>query len=155
MSTLCKVGSCARRVECQEGEQRVLNTSQTIMVGSPACAPCNLCATVTGLSCRRICHCQVRGLPARADLYDDAQAAALRDLCLNFYDVRATVIEIATRADALRHLSAAEAWRRQLAALEALQVTLEFCEWVKERLQGCWQMPRPGGGSWPRWRRCR
>ena len=65
---------------------------------------------------------QVRNLPARADVYDDAQAAALRDLCLNFYDVRATVIEIATRADALRHLSAAEAWRRQLAALEALQV---------------------------------
>ncbi|KAK9842544.1 hypothetical protein WJX81_005255 [Elliptochloris bilobata] len=65
---------------------------------------------------------KVRGLPARADLYDDAQAAALRELCLSFYDARATVVEIAARADALRHMAAAEAWRRQLAALEALQI---------------------------------
>ncbi len=64
---------------------------------------------------------QVRSLPGRADLYDDAQASTLREICLTFHDVRAAVVEIAARADALRNLAAAEAWRRQLAALEALQ----------------------------------
>ncbi len=63
----------------------------------------------------------MRSLPGRADLYDDAQASTLREICLTFHDVRAAVVEIAARADALRNLAAAEAWRRQLAALEALQ----------------------------------
>ena len=64
----------------------------------------------------------MRELPLRADLYDDEQAAALRDAALSLCDARAAAVEIAARADALRHMGAAEAWRRQLAALEALQV---------------------------------
>lgn len=68
----------------------------------------------------------MRELPLRADLYDDEQAAALRDAALSLCDARAAAVEIAARADALRHMGAAEAWRRQLAALEALQVLMGF-----------------------------
>ena len=36
-------------------------------------------------------------LPSRVDLYDDEAAAAIRELCLNFYDVRATAVEVIAR----------------------------------------------------------
>ncbi len=45
---------------------------------------------------------RVRALPSRVDLYDDEAAAALRDLCLAFYDVRATAVEVVARLAALR-----------------------------------------------------
>lgn len=67
--------------------------------------------------------CQVRTLPQRCDVYDDVATGALRELCLNFYDARAIVVEVCRRADDLcNSLGGAEQWQRQLAALEALQI---------------------------------
>ena len=67
--------------------------------------------------------CQVRTLPQRCDVYDDVATGALRELCLNFYDARAIVVEVCRRADHLSNsLAGAEQWQRQLAALEALQI---------------------------------
>ncbi|BDA46038.1 probable GTP diphosphokinase CRSH, chloroplastic at N-terminal half [Coccomyxa sp. Obi] len=66
---------------------------------------------------------KVRTLPQRCDVYDDVATGALRELCLNFYDARAIVVEVCRRADDLCHsLGGAEQWQRQLAALEALQI---------------------------------
>lgn len=47
---------------------------------------------------------KVSNLPSRIDLYDDTAAAALRELCLSFYDVRATAVEVIRR---LHHLQGA------------------------------------------------
>jgi GTP pyrophosphokinase len=67
---------------------------------------------------------KVRGLPHRADLCDDESAAALRELCLAFYDVRATAVEVVARAGALVGAAclAAPVHERQAAALEGLQI---------------------------------
>lgn len=65
----------------------------------------------------------MRTLPQRCDVYDDVATGALRELCLNFYDARAIVVEVCRRADDLcNNMAAAEQWQRQLAALEALQI---------------------------------
>ena len=70
---------------------------------------------------------KVRRLPSRIELYDDEAAAALRELCLAFYDVRATAVEVASRLHMLQ--GGADATRGgppcaelQVAALESLQV---------------------------------
>lgn len=66
---------------------------------------------------------QVRTLPDRCDVYDDVATGALRELCLNFYDARAIVVEVCRRAnDACSAMADSEQWQRQLAALEALQI---------------------------------
>jgi GTP pyrophosphokinase len=49
---------------------------------------------------------KVAALPDRTDLLDDEAAAALRELALSFYDVRAVAIEIVARLDNLRHAMA-------------------------------------------------
>ncbi|KAH7620811.1 putative GTP diphosphokinase CRSH1, chloroplastic [Nannochloris sp. 'desiccata'] len=83
---------------------------------------------------------KVRRLPSRIELYDDAAAAALRELCIAFYDVRSTAVEVVARLHTLQ-LGAAElsATRKspdndgecntsmndadlQVSALEALQI---------------------------------
>ncbi len=65
----------------------------------------------------------MRTLPQRCDVYDDVATGALRELCLNFYDARAIVVEVCRRSDDLSNsLAGAEQWQRQLAALEALQI---------------------------------
>lgn len=48
--------------------------------------------------------------------------SALRELCLNFYDVRATVVEVVARLDGLGNMEGKQQWARQIAALEALQI---------------------------------
>ncbi|KAK9868152.1 hypothetical protein WJX84_011061 [Apatococcus fuscideae] len=67
---------------------------------------------------------RVRALPKRLDIYDDVATSSLRELCLAFYDMRATVVEVVARAMHLEHPAAAAQpqWARQMAALEALQI---------------------------------
>ncbi|GAB4822361.1 hypothetical protein N2152v2_009407 [Parachlorella kessleri] len=72
---------------------------------------------------------RVRALPTRVDLYDDEAASALRELCLAFYDERATAVEIVCRLEGLACLAASTGegagtprYERQVAALEALQI---------------------------------
>jgi tetratricopeptide (TPR) repeat protein/ppGpp synthetase/RelA/SpoT-type nucleotidyltranferase len=84
---------------------------------------------------------KVRRLPSRIELYDDDAAAALRELCITFYDVRSTAVEVVARLHTLQ-IGAAElsATRKrksnydnsnttstsvaelQVSALEALQI---------------------------------
>jgi len=45
---------------------------------------------------------KVRRLPSRIELYDDAAAAALRELCVTFYDVRSTAVEVVARLHTLK-----------------------------------------------------
>jgi GTP pyrophosphokinase len=45
---------------------------------------------------------KVRRLPSRIELYDDAAAAALRELCIAFYDVRSTAVEVVARLHTLK-----------------------------------------------------
>ena len=42
---------------------------------------------------------RARQLPARVELLDDTAASALRELCLAFYDVRATAVEVVSRLE--------------------------------------------------------
>lgn len=68
---------------------------------------------------------KISRLPARIDLYDDAAAAALRELCLNFYDVRATAVEVVSRLHALEQgcsSGGSHSADCQVLALEALQL---------------------------------
>ena len=69
---------------------------------------------------------KVSRLPARIDLYDDGAAAALRELCLNFYDVRATAVEVVSRLHALHRAARTPgvhaAAEGPVLALEALQI---------------------------------
>jgi (p)ppGpp synthase/HD superfamily hydrolase len=84
---------------------------------------------------------KVRRLPSRIELYDDTAAAALRELCIAFYDVRSTAVEVVARLHNLQlgtaelsavrrsntsnnsssnaHVDAADL---QVSALEALQI---------------------------------
>ncbi|CAG9462056.1 unnamed protein product [Pedinophyceae sp. YPF-701] len=68
----------------------------------------------------------VRRAPQRVDLYDDDASAAIRELCLSFYDTRATVVELVSRLCRLSRLSALatpeSAARLQVDALEAMQI---------------------------------
>ena len=41
-------------------------------------------------------------LPSRVDLYDDEASSAIRELCLTFYDVRATAVEVVSRLQKLQ-----------------------------------------------------
>jgi hypothetical protein len=65
---------------------------------------------------------RARQLPSRVELLDDTAAAALRELCLSFYDVRATAVEVVARLDALTTPGALPSYEQQVAALEALQM---------------------------------
>ncbi len=46
----------------------------------------------------------------------------LRELCLSFYDVRAVVVEVVSRAVAMNTADRQPVWARQMAALEGLQI---------------------------------
>lgn len=70
---------------------------------------------------------KVRRLPARIELYDDEAAAALRELCLAFYDVRSTAVEVVARLHSLQRRADVSCGNTadadlQVAALEALQI---------------------------------
>ncbi|KAL4427713.1 hypothetical protein ABPG75_001802 [Micractinium tetrahymenae] len=64
---------------------------------------------------------RARQLPARVELLDDTAASALRELCLSFYDVRATTVEIVARLGLLCS-PGQPSYEQQVAALEALQM---------------------------------
>ncbi len=40
---------------------------------------------------------KVRRIPSRIDVYDDEDAAAVRDMCLAFYDISASMVEVVSR----------------------------------------------------------
>ncbi|KAL4856897.1 putative GTP diphosphokinase CRSH1 [Chlorella vulgaris] len=65
---------------------------------------------------------RARQLPARVELLDDTAASALRELCLSFYDVRATTVEVVSRLDVLTSPDSLPSYEQQVCALEALQM---------------------------------
>ena len=80
-----------------------------------------------GSNVMRLTHdcVRLRRLPGRVTgSYDDATAEKLRTFCLSFHDVRAVVVELAYRADALRDFenSALSAVQRTALALETMQL---------------------------------
>ena len=80
-----------------------------------------------GSNVMRLTHdcVRLRRLPGRVTgSYDDATAEKLRTFCLSFHDVRAVVVELAYRADALRDFenTALSAVQRTALALETMQL---------------------------------
>ena len=80
-----------------------------------------------GSNVMRLTHdcVRLRRLPGRVTgSYDDATAEKLRTFCLSFHDVRAVVVELAYRADALRDFenAALSAVQRTALALETMQL---------------------------------
>ena len=65
---------------------------------------------------------RVRRLPLGGGGYDDASAERLRTFCLAFHDMRAILVELASRCDALRHADALPAWAASALALETMQL---------------------------------
>lgn len=75
---------------------------------------------------------QVSKLPSRIDVYDDDAAAAVRDMCLAFYDISATMVEVVSRLvdlesimERVENIDETDHGTRALhhcVALEALQV---------------------------------
>ena len=85
---------------------------------------------VLGSNVMRLTHdcARLRALPGRVTgSYDDQTAEKLRTFCLSFHDVRAVVVELAYRADALRNARASAAdgvssVARAALALETMQL---------------------------------
>jgi GTP pyrophosphokinase len=65
---------------------------------------------------------RVRRLPLGGGGYDDASAERLRTFCLAFHDMRAILVELASRCDALRHAEQLPAWAASALALETMQL---------------------------------
>jgi len=79
----------------------------------------------------RLAHdCErLHALPRRVGSFDDATAERLRTFCLTFHDVRAVVVELACRVDALRHASHLPQARRTALALETMQLYAPMVGW--------------------------
>ena len=65
---------------------------------------------------------RVHDLPKRVHSYDENAAERLRSFYLSFHDVRAIVIELACRLDALRNADALKPMERTTVALETMQI---------------------------------
>eukprot|EP00240_Pyramimonas_obovata_P002773 CAMPEP_0118934456 /NCGR_PEP_ID=MMETSP1169-20130426/13834_1 /TAXON_ID=36882 /ORGANISM="Pyramimonas obovata, Strain CCMP722" /LENGTH=753 /DNA_ID=CAMNT_0006877361 /DNA_START=174 /DNA_END=2432 /DNA_ORIENTATION=+ len=67
-------------------------------------------------------HLRVKSIPRRADMYDDDAADSLRKFCLAFHDIRAVVVELASRLDTLRNMEQLRPFERPIIALETMQI---------------------------------
>ena len=61
---------------------------------------------------------RVRDAPCAVDLYDDVVSSALREMCLAYYDVRALVLEIVCKLDALQNAASLPLAKRHILALQ-------------------------------------
>ncbi|KAG6546899.1 hypothetical protein Mapa_011515 [Marchantia paleacea] len=77
-----------------------------------------------GGSIPRLLHdcSRVRHIPSRVDTLDDDNSKALRQFCLAFHDIRAVVVELASRLDTMRHIHSFPRYRQQILALETMQI---------------------------------
>eukprot|EP00959_Pyramimonas_sp_CCMP1952_P427612 8955621-Pyramimonas_sp.AAC.1 len=62
-------------------------------------------------------HLRVKAIPRRADMYDDDAADSLRKFCLAFHDIRAVVVELASRLDTLHNMHLLPIYERPIVAL--------------------------------------
>ncbi|KAL3685868.1 hypothetical protein R1sor_003890 [Riccia sorocarpa] len=77
-----------------------------------------------GGSIPRLLHdcSRVRHIPSRVETLDEENSKALRQFCLAFHDVRAVVVELASRLDTMRHVHSLPRYRQQILALETMQI---------------------------------
>lgn len=65
---------------------------------------------------------RVKHLPSFLETLDDASVKAMREYCLGFHDIRAVVVEVASRLDTMRYLQVLPKYRQQILALETMQI---------------------------------
>ncbi|MEW5301840.1 MAG: hypothetical protein WDW38_008472 [Sanguina aurantia] len=65
---------------------------------------------------------RVRSAPGRVPMYDDGASSAIREWCLAVHDVRASVVEVVSRWNELRHMGRLPKHEQQSIAIVALQV---------------------------------
>lgn len=64
----------------------------------------------------------VKNAPSRVDVADEEAASALRNRILSGYDVRAVILELAIRLDAMKHLDGVPKHQQRTTSLEVLKV---------------------------------
>ncbi|CAM6093634.1 unnamed protein product [Calypogeia fissa] len=65
---------------------------------------------------------RVRHIPSRVETLDDDSAAALRQFCLAFHDIRSVVVELASQLHVMQHIQSIPRYRQQILALETMQI---------------------------------
>ncbi|KAG8067266.1 hypothetical protein GUJ93_ZPchr0005g15949 [Zizania palustris] len=65
---------------------------------------------------------EVRHAPSQVDVADEEAASALRKRCLSSYDIRAVILELAIKLDAMKHLDALPKHQQRTTSLEVLKV---------------------------------
>ncbi|KAG8067264.1 hypothetical protein GUJ93_ZPchr0005g14334 [Zizania palustris] len=64
----------------------------------------------------------VKDAPSRVDVSDEEVASAVRKSCLSSFDIRAVIIELALKLDAMKHLDAVPKHQQRTTSLEVLKV---------------------------------
>ncbi|GAB4859011.1 hypothetical protein Ancab_010481 [Ancistrocladus abbreviatus] len=59
---------------------------------------------------------------SRVDDLDDEYAAAVRKFCLTYYDIRAIVLDLVLKLDAMRHLDNIPRYQQQIISLEVMKI---------------------------------
>jgi len=65
---------------------------------------------------------RVKKIPSRVDLLDDDNAAAIRKLCLTYYDIRAVVLDLVLKLDVMRHLDYLPRHQQQIISLQVVKI---------------------------------
>uniref|UniRef100_A0A0D9ZUL5 GTP diphosphokinase n=1 Tax=Oryza glumipatula TaxID=40148 RepID=A0A0D9ZUL5_9ORYZ len=65
---------------------------------------------------------KVKRAPSEVDVADEEAASALRKRCLSSYDIRAVILELAVKLDAMKHLDVLPKHQQRTTSLEVLKV---------------------------------
>jgi GTP pyrophosphokinase len=65
---------------------------------------------------------RVKNMSSKIEVLDDDSAAALRKFCLTFYDIRAVILDLALKLDAMRHLDYLPRYQQQILSLEVMKI---------------------------------
>ncbi|KAJ4836011.1 hypothetical protein Tsubulata_033312 [Turnera subulata] len=69
---------------------------------------------------------RVKNIPYNLDLFleddDKSSASALRKFCLTYYDIRALILDLALKLDAMRHLHSLPRYQQQMLSLQVLKI---------------------------------
>uniref|UniRef100_A0A0E0KYU2 GTP diphosphokinase n=1 Tax=Oryza punctata TaxID=4537 RepID=A0A0E0KYU2_ORYPU len=65
---------------------------------------------------------KVKHAPSEVDVADEDAASALRKRCLSSYDIRAVILELAVKLDAMKHLDVLTKHQQRTTSLEVLKV---------------------------------
>ncbi|KAJ7555134.1 hypothetical protein O6H91_05G023600 [Diphasiastrum complanatum] len=65
---------------------------------------------------------RVKRMPSRVQSLDEESASLLRKFSLAFHDIRAVIVEVIARVDAMRHVHTVPKYQQHILALEAMQI---------------------------------